>query len=314
MMSSAADRMAKTVHLLPRPNAIKRLCFDEETMTLRPNLVLVDRKGSVEFEINELGLKGAARDPSRKLAVVWGDSVVFGVRWGWPPLLDEFAPGYQFLNGGIEADPYDNILRRAAAFNRANEVALNIVMLGWHPMHIAESPAVAGWRGGLNTLLHWVRSALPAVRRPSPSIRQAQAYKPKPQATNQRVRADLLAFLETVPNTVLITMPTALNRNNFDQDISPYFKRRSPGVFYFIGDIPYSLEVQRYLFDLITERNAITREVAHATGVPLLDLHAIFDTERIADFRENFFDVLHIRPIRYRKTAEIVYEGIKDLL
>jgi lysophospholipase L1-like esterase len=314
MMSPAPAHPIKTVHLIPQNNAIKRLCFDEESMTLRPNLVLVDRHGAVAFEINELGLKGTARDPSRKLVVVWGDSVVFGVRWGWPRLLDEFAPGYQFLNGGIEADPYDNILRRAAVFNQANEVALNIVMLGWHPMHIAPPPATAGWRGGLDTLLHWVRPALPSLRRPSPVNRQAEAHNPKPQATNQRVRTDLLAFLEGTPNTVLITMPTALNRNNFDQDISPYFRRRRPGVFYFIGEIPYSLDVQRYLFDLITERNAITREVAHATGVRLLDLHAIFDTEHIADFRENFFDVLHIRPIRYRKTAEIVYEGIKDLL
>jgi len=79
-----AARLPKTVHLIPKDNAIKRLCFDDETKRLRPNLVLVDRQGSVVFEINELGLKGAARDTSRKLAVVWGDSVVFGVRWVLP--------------------------------------------------------------------------------------------------------------------------------------------------------------------------------------------------------------------------------------
>src|SRR5215831_15630672 len=119
---------------MPEATAVKRLLFDDETMNLRPNLVLVDRRGSVVFEINELGLKGAARDPMRKLAVVWGDSVVFGVRWSWPCLLDALAPGYQFLNGGIEADPYTNILRRAALFNRAHDVALNILLPGWHPM------------------------------------------------------------------------------------------------------------------------------------------------------------------------------------
>ena len=83
----------KSVHLIPKDAAIKRLCFDDATQRLRPNLVLVDRQGSVVFEINELGLKGAARDPMRKLAVVWGDSVVFGVRWSWPSLLDDLAPG-----------------------------------------------------------------------------------------------------------------------------------------------------------------------------------------------------------------------------
>jgi hypothetical protein len=70
----------KAVHLIPADAAIKRLCFDDATQALRPNLVLVDRRGAVVFEINELGLKGAARDRSRKLAVIWGDSVVFGVR------------------------------------------------------------------------------------------------------------------------------------------------------------------------------------------------------------------------------------------
>jgi hypothetical protein len=57
----------KSVHLIPKDAAIKRLCFDDATQRLRPNLVLVDRQGSVVFEINELGLKGAARDPMRKL-------------------------------------------------------------------------------------------------------------------------------------------------------------------------------------------------------------------------------------------------------
>jgi hypothetical protein len=76
---SEVSHLAKTVPLIPPDATIKRLCFDESTRTLRPNLVLVDRQGSVVFEINELGLKGAARDPSRKLAVVWGDSVVFAL-------------------------------------------------------------------------------------------------------------------------------------------------------------------------------------------------------------------------------------------
>src|SRR5215471_13148435 len=113
------ESVSASVHLMPPPAAVKRLCFDEENRTLRPNMVLVDRQGMVVFEINELGLKGAARDPSRKLAVVWGDSVVFG----------------------IEADPYDNILRRAAACNEQHTVALNVVLLGWHPWHLPASLA-----------------------------------------------------------------------------------------------------------------------------------------------------------------------------
>ncbi len=309
MTGETVAHLPKTVHLIPKDSAIKRLCFDEETKSLRPNLVLVDRRGSVVFEINELGLKGAARDGSRKLAVVWGDSVVFGVRWGWPCLLDEFAPGYQFLNGGIEADPFANVLRRAALFNQANTVALNIVMPGWHPVNVT-SPPITG-HSASGTLLHWVRKALPA----SGALPRPDSHHAKPENTNQGLRAGLLAFLDSTPNTVLVTMPTALNRNIAEQDLSPYFKRGNRDtVFYFIGDIPYSLAMQRHLYDHITERNTIVREVARERGVRLLDLHAEFDTEREADFRMNFFDVVHLRPGSYRDAARAVHEGIKDLL
>ena len=313
MTGGTVARLPKTVHLIPKDNAIKRLCFDEETRCLRPNLVLVDRRGSVVFEINELGLKGAARVASRELAVVWGDSVVFGVRWGWPCLLDEFAPRYQFLNGGIEGDPYDNILRRAVAFNEANAVALNIVLPGWHPANII-SPRVTR-RSVPGPLLDWFRKVFPALRQPLPAIARSDAHPAKPESTNKGLRADLCAFLERIPNTVLVTMPTALNRNIVEHDLSLYFNRGNPEtVFYFIGDIPYSLAMQRHLFDHITERNAIVREVAHANGARLLDLHAEFDTEQAADFREHFFDVVHLRPGSYRRAARAVYEGIKGLL
>src|SRR5947207_9548458 len=86
---------AKSIHLLPPPSAVKRLCFDETMRTLRPNMVLVDRRGAIVFEINELGLKGAARDPARELAVIRGESVVCGIDWNWPWLIDEMGPGRQ---------------------------------------------------------------------------------------------------------------------------------------------------------------------------------------------------------------------------
>jgi hypothetical protein len=312
-MSLAAAHAQKTVHLIPKDAAIKRLCFDDATQKLRPNLVLVDRQGSVVFEINELGLKGATRDPARKLAVVWGDSVVFGVRWSWPCLLDELVPGYQFLNGGIEADPYHNILRRAAEFNRSHEVDLNIVLLGWHTVDAAILQRDRQQQQRPVTRLGRIAAAIRGSRQPSPP--GAVAPHPSAAADNHRVRAALTEFLESTPNTVLVTMPTALNRDIVGQDLSPYFRAGGRDrVFYFAGDLPYSLDVQRYLFDLIGERNAIVREQARLTGARLVDLAAAFDTERLADFREDFFDVLHLRPCAYPKAAAAVYAGIRDLL
>ena len=297
----------KTVHLVPKDSAIKRLCFDEATRTLRPNLVLVDRQGAVVFEINELGLKGDSRDQTRKLVVVWGDSVVFGVRRSWPCLLDALACGYQFLNGGIEADPYGNILRRAAGFNRSHSVALNLVMLGWHPWRL---PSTLAPRQAGPGLLQRLR-----LRRTARTLRRNGASDPDLWPVHQQLRDELNAFLQTVPNTVLVTMPTALNRGILDRDLSSWFRGGDrDAVFTFAGDLPYSVEAQRHMFEHIAERNAIVREVAQATGHPLVDLAPMFDTARLADFREDFFDMLHLRPRAYPKTAAAIHAGIKDLL
>ena len=301
----------KAVHLIPPDAAIKRLCFDEETQMLRPNLVLVDRQGSVVFEINELGLKGAARDPVRKLAVVWGDSVVFGVRRSWPCLLDELASGYQFLNGGIEGDPYDNILRRAAAFNRQHAVALNILMLGWHPWRLPS--VVTEQSSGVTGKLSRIKQAFRGLRPAPPAA--PRLHDPDTQPPHPRLRAELLDFLERTPNTVLVTMPTALNRNIADQDLSRYFTGGDRDtVFTFAGDLAYSVDVQRCVFEHIAERNAVVREVAQTTGTRLVDLAAAFDTEPLPDFREDFHDMLHLRLRAYPKAAAAVYAGIKDLL
>jgi lysophospholipase L1-like esterase len=274
-------------------------------------MVLVDRRGAIVFEINELGLKGAARDPARKLAVIWGDSVVFGIGWSWPCLIDEMASGYQFLNGGIEADPYDNILGRAEASNHAHAVTLNIVMLGWHPWHLpaAFAQPASDSEGPLRRLTQMFR---PSPREPHmPPI----PADPDPQPIHRRLRADLVEFLRHIPNTVLVTMPTALNQQIADRDLSPYFTQGGRDtVFTFAGDLAYSMEAQRHMLAHITERNAIVRAVAQASGVRLVALAAAFDTAAAADFREDFHDMLHLRPRAYPKAAAIVYEGIKDLL
>jgi len=299
-MSAASGRTVKSVHLIPKDDAIKRLCFDDQTQKLRPNLTLVDARGAVVFEINELGLKGAPRDPSRKLGVVWGDSVVFGVRWSWPCLIDELAPGWQFLNGGIEGDPYENVLRRVTAFNRQYEVALNVVMLGWHPLGI---PAQLAARPATRLQRLWQR------------IGMAAPAELKLDRTNQRIGDDLTAFLGTTPNTVLATMPTPLNSNIVGRDLSPYFTTGNrETVFQFTGPLRYSQEIQRHLFEHITERNTIVREAAQATGTRLIDLAAIFETHRLDDFRNDFFDMLHLRPRVYPRTARAVYDAIRDLL
>jgi lysophospholipase L1-like esterase len=258
----------KTVHLYLGHHASKLLYYDNEHEALRPDLVFVDADGSIVFEINELGLKGEARDGARELVVVWGDSVVFGAGRSWPCLLDGMVSGYQFLNGGIEGDGFANILRRASELNQQQAVALNLLMLGWHPL-----------------------------------------------PDNRNVRSAVAAFLEGTPNTVLLTMPTALNRRITRLDLSSYFTDQDgPDAFTFCGNLPYSRELQSTAFDYISERNQIVRDISRQTGTPLVDLFHEFETEGLDDFRREFSDIIHLRPSAYPKIARAVHEGIKHLL
>jgi hypothetical protein len=125
----------KTVHYFDMrlgAGGLQAIYLDREANRLRPNLSFVHEDPRWGFEINEIGFKGDALDAERKLAVVWGDSVVFGAGPGWPCLLDRFLDGYQFLNGGIEGDHYQNILTRAINLNSERPIALNVILLGWH--------------------------------------------------------------------------------------------------------------------------------------------------------------------------------------
>jgi hypothetical protein len=287
-----AAQSLKTVHLVTRAETLKALYFDWQTQLARPNLVFIDGEGTVVFETNEIGLKGEPVDERRKLVVVWGDSVVFGAWRGWACLLDTYAPGYQFLNGGIEGDPYDNILRRARRLNRERPVVLNVVMPGWHPF---EPYPVA----------------TPAGPPPKNWWRRGQSAASEPG----RFRAELTSFIRDVPNTVLLTMPTSLNPAIADRDLSGYFTAGDDDtMFHFCGTVPYTVALQRQHLDFINRRNEIVRDVAGAAQVPLIDLFAVFDTTGLADFRQDFVDIMHFRVHAYPRIAAAIHRGIAGLL
>lgn len=264
----------KTVYSVPTDyGAFQSLYLDStvQPRRLRPNLLFLNSDGSINFETNQIGLKGGPVDPSRAQAVVWGDSVAFGLRSGWPALLDELVPGYQFLNGGIEGDVWNTILERATKFNGELAIGLNLVMLGWHD-------------------------------------------------SNDSLADRLTAALPGLPDPVMLTVPTALNRRNFDQDISAYLRPGLRGpldfdtAFWFGGGLEYSLELQIHYYEKITARNSIAREVAARLEVPVIDLFSALDSEALPDFREDFYDIFHPRPSAYPKIARVVAEGLTPLL
>ena len=117
----------------------KALYCDPTTNWLYPDRVIMDLEGHALWQSNGLRLKGPDVEPGRRIAVVWGDSVVFGVcpTWpdiftSWPETINEFSPDCTFLNGGIEGIQYTDVIKRAIQFNCEHDVVVNIVVLGWH--------------------------------------------------------------------------------------------------------------------------------------------------------------------------------------
>ena len=114
---------------------------------------------------------------------------------------------------------------------------------------------------------------------------------------------------------MVLTIPTALNGRIVHWDLSSYRTAGDDSTsFRFLGDLPFHVEAQRQGFEHVVERNTIAREVCRVRGIRLIDLFAAFNTEDRVDFREHFYDVIHFRPSAYPLVAQIVYDGLKDLL
>lgn len=276
----------KTVHYYDGSwtiGVVQGLYLDRETRRLIPNVSFVRSDGSIFFEINEIGLKGDALDSARKTAVVWGDSVVFGIGRGWPRLLDRLSPGYQWLNGGIEGAHYRDVLRYMAEVNRKRPIAVNVVLPGWHP-HGQNQDLEADLTAACREVPHPVLATMPT-------------------ALNPRV-------LNTDLTPLFSPKLEDWDRMYWVSELSdPQFRG-----FYFYGGFAYSVAMQREAFQHILERNSMVRRVAAALGIPLVDLFAVLDTSGSADIREDFNDIVHPRPSAYAKIVEAVFSVVRRVL
>ena len=152
---------------------------------------------------------------------------------------------------------------------------------------------------------------------PSPptSRRARLSLGQRPRPGNEGIRADLTSFLERTPNTVVLTVPTALNPLIIDRDLSSFLVEGDENTaFCFVGDVPYQMAGQGQGYEHIVERNAIAREVCSRLGIRLFALFAALDTENLSEFREHFIDMIHLRPRAYPLVAQLVYDGIEDLI
>lgn len=269
-------QVQKKVHVLTPGSphgTLKAMYFDPETKFLYPDVCVVNPQGEILIRTNSLGLRGADVAAGERIGIVWGDSVVFGThRKSWPEVMNEYGAGCVFLNGGVEGQVYQQVLRNAVHFNERHDVAVNVILLGWH---------------------------LPG--------------------DNKSIVRDLTDALAKIPNPLLATMPTSLNaviidRDNFNRFLDGADSGWDERRFRFWGQDEYTVEKQRMLFEHILERNDAVRKVARDLNVPLVDLFEAFDSSRLNDFGEYFFDVAHPRPKTYARFAELVYAAAAPIL
>jgi hypothetical protein len=158
-------------------------------------LVLPDARGLVPsteifwgehpfWSTNSFGLRAPEPTPGRKLAIVWGDSIVFGApdnRGGsWVSRLAADVASHQVLNGGIPGCPLSMTLDRMRQLNEVLPVDVNMVVASWHRSTPNGGPYNVGLRDYLG------------------------------------------AALERCDRVVLVTTPTSLNEQIVDHDLRIY--------------------------------------------------------------------------------------------
>jgi lysophospholipase L1-like esterase len=250
--------------------------LDRRRKRIKPNVVILKPPDmSVYFETNSIGFKGPQVDPSKRLAAVWGDSVVFGVGKGWVEGLGGLFQGFQFLNGGLEGDRLEGIRDRAIEGNRQTKIERNVIFPGWHSMKSGRRV-----RAILSELLD---------RLPGPILSTV------PTSLSERVAGTELSPYFTARGD---------NKSQGDPDHD----------YLFWGRLGYSVRNAKKLLRQLDEQNAIVRALARARSVPLVDLHRVLYTEDLSNFREDFFDVGHPRPRSYQRIQTCFREALKDVL
>lgn len=98
------------------------------------------------WQTNSLGLRSPEPIRGRKLAVIWGDSVIFGAPCCGGSWISELDGEFQMLNGGVPGSPLYATLDRMQRLNETVDIDLNIVVAGWYPGSLELGPQNAGLR------------------------------------------------------------------------------------------------------------------------------------------------------------------------
>ncbi len=245
------------------------------------SVVVLKQDRDVFLETNSHGFFGPEIDFSKKLVAIWGDSVVEGWGHGWIGGLSEHFPGFQMLNGGINAATFPQVGTRALEMNRRVPIAYNVIFPGLNTMRlpIPSSRTVYAW-------LHRLCTALPNV-----------ILCTQPTSLNEDLAAG-----DITPH--LAKAGSLGYRAGYN----------------FWNDAPPTQENVRAFFEMIQEQNRLVWQVVseqaslYRRRIPVVDFYKRFYTRGLPEFRDYFVDAGHFRGEAYPIIQEIFHEAFSRLL
>jgi len=254
--------------------------WDPVAMETARNVRVCYKDAVTLFRMNDLGFRSLQdRDYSRPLAVVWGDSVVFGQgRRTWVDMLEKFCPSIQFFNGGVEGIRFHELVDLMERRNAEIAIDHNVTLPGWH-----------GWQGWDRDLGLWKRVA----DLPGPM------FVTMPSLLNE------LTIKEDWTSYILPSAGGSRERPG-NAHLEGCLRR-------FWGNDDFHATAAKHL-DKILKRNEVCRRAAEALDVPLCNMWAGMAVNTLAQGVPYFQDMGHPEPDAYPWMAEILWRSLKHEL
>lgn len=260
------------------------LYLDREQASLLPNTEIWIG-GRLKLKINSLGCKGRDVDTDVPIIAFFGDSATFGVSFAddsWPQRVK--VSGCQPLNCAVEGYDMQRCLDRYLQIRNRVPLAAVVVYVGWHNIiynHNGEE--------------YW-RSILDRFRGD-----HAVAFCSIATCLTEECRVRGIASL------LCSDVPRKEYANYFEYNAQSLNKR----YFNFWCNLEPTAEHIGSILDNVARYNAFLREYCRARGCPLVDLGGLLRPKSYCAVPRDFFDVCHLRPGAYARTAAFVGEALK---
>jgi len=263
------------------------LYMDKEKGCLIPNTELWLGKRKT-LKINALGCKGGDIPPSIPTIGFFGDSTTFGVSFAddsWPQRVK--IEGVQSLNCAVEGYDMQRCLDRYLQIRERVDLAAIVVYVGWHNI-IYNHTGEDYWQSVLDRF------------------------------DGKHVRAFCSIATCLIEECRLKGVESLLRSDVPRKDYANYFEYNARSLkkkyFNYWCNLDPTLEHIGLVLDNVARYNRFLKEYCRKTGSIFIDLGAFLRPHSYKEVPRDFFDVCHLRPGAYVKTAAFVAQELEKPL